>query len=128
MKLKHAEDVAVYPKPNPHNLRMRQGILVQASLSRSFLHDGHAGLSLAARSTLSSNQIFLFVIPNRFSGEESAVGSKKQIPRYARNDKQGKVIWAPFFLVHHFFWFIQRRFLVYSEINGPVAQVARAHP
>jgi hypothetical protein len=36
--------------------RLRPGASVQASLSRTFLHDGQIGLSLIARSTLSSNR------------------------------------------------------------------------
>jgi hypothetical protein len=43
----------MYPSNLPY-LRRREGAYVQTSLSRAFPHDGQTGLSLVARSTLSS--------------------------------------------------------------------------
>ena len=88
----------MYPVFSFH-LRAEFGIYVRTSLSRTFPHDGQTGLSLVARSTLSSNQISPLVIlsekcaslAKRISQsqdlllaiEGSASCNKRQVPRDA---------------------------------------------
>ena len=99
------------------------GVYVRTSLSRTFPHDSKTGLSLVARSTLSSNQIVLSCwAENEFrvakfihSRSIPIVGSlagRKGSLGCARDDNNG-----------------ENDFRLPGVLKaGPVAQVARAHP